>query len=345
MYSNILFKKFCCNRNIKKSTINGYISALKGYEKFHDKSIQELFDEALIEENKRIPLKDRKIKKRLMDYRSHLLNSNLSPNTSKTYFAKVKTFYLHFEFELPHLPQAKYDKIYETNYLDLPTREHIHEALLISPIDLKAVILFMSSSGTAKAETLSLTVEHFIQGTQEYHHGGSIEFILETLDKKTNVVPTFYLKRIKTDKYYYTFCSPEASSAIVKYLKTRENLKLEDPLFDFTSSLLLTRFQEINDKMDWGFKGKYRFFRSHTLRKFHASNIGLSAEYIDSLQGRSKNEVHETYIKTNPKKLKEIYKSAMKNVMIYENKGPEIKKQEFNIIINVFLSGKEYNII
>ena len=245
----------------------------------------------------------------------------------------------------PHLPQAKYDKIYETNYLDLPTREHIHESLLISSIDLKAVILFMSSSGTAKAETLSLTVEHFIQGTQEYHHGGSIKFILETLDKKTNVVPTFYLKRIKTDKYYYTFCSPEASLAIVKYLKTRENLKLEDKLFDFTSSLLLTRFQEINDKMEWGFKGKYRFFRSHTLRKFHASNIGLSAEYIDSLQGRSKNEVHETYIKTNPKKLKEIYKSAMKNVMIYENKGPEIKKQEFNIIINVFLSGKEYNII
>ena len=35
----------------------------------------------------------------------------------------------------------------------------------------------------------------------------------------------------------------------------------------------------------------------------------------------------------------------MKNVMIYENKGLEIKKQEFNIIINVFLSGKEYNII
>ena len=31
--------------------------------------------------------------------------------------------------------------------------------------------------------------------------------------------------------------------------------------------------------MKWGFKGKYRFFRSHTLRKFHASNIGLSAEY------------------------------------------------------------------
>ena len=344
MYSNDLFQKFCRDRNIKQSTKKGYDSALRLYEYFQGESIEKLFKEARNEENERIPLKDRKIKKRLIEFRSYLLNSNLSPNTSKTYFSKVKTFFLHFEFELPHLPQAKYDKIYETNYLDLPTKEHIHEALLISPIELKAVILFMSSSGTAKAETLSLTVEHFINGTQDYHHGGSIEFILETLDKKNNVVPTFYLKRIKTDKYYYTFCSPEASSHIVKYLKTRENLKLEDKLFDFTSSLLLTRFQEINDKMDWGFKGKYRFFRSHTLRKFHASNIGLSAEYIDSLQGRSKNEVHETYIKTNPEKLKEIYKSSMKNVMIYE-RSSEIKKQEFNIIINVFLSGKEYNII
>ena len=269
----------------------------------------------------------------------------MSPNTSKTYFSKVKTFYLHFEVELPHLPDAKYNKIYETNYLDLPTKEHISQAIEISTIDLKAVILFMSSSGTAKAETLSLTIEQFIKGTQEYHNGGSIDTILDTLEKRRNVVPTFYLKRIKTDKYYYTFCSPEASYNIVKYLKTRKNLKLEDKLFDFSPSLLLTRFQEINDYMDWGFKGKYRFFRSHTLRKFHASNLGLSAEYIDSLQGRSKNEVHETYIKTNPKELKKIYMSAMKRVMVYNDSDKKSVNQEFTIVINVFLSGKEYNIL
>jgi len=344
MYFNDLFEKFCKDRNIKSSTQKGYESALKCYEEFHNESIQNLFDEAIVEENERIPLKDRKIKKRLIDFRSYLLNSDLSPNTSKTYFSKIKTFYLHFEFELPHLQQAKYNKIYETNFLDLPTHEHIHEALLISPIDVKSIILFMSSSGTAMAETLSLTVNHFVTATREYHHGGSIDSILDTLDKKNNVVPTFYLKRIKTDKYYYTFCSPEASSYIVKYLKTRKDLKLEDSLFDFSYSQLFSKFQEINDKMKWGFKGKYRFFRSHTLRKFHASNIGLSAEYVDALQGRSKNEIHETYIKTNPSKLKEIYMSVMKNVLIFENGDNLVKKQEFNIIINVFLSGKEYNI-
>ena len=346
MYTNELFIKFCKERNIKDSTMKGYESALKKYTSFHDKTINYLLKEALKDEEKRIPLKERKIKKRLLDYRNYLLNSTMSPNTAKTYFSKLKTFYIHFEIEIPHLPDAKYDKIYETNYLDLPTREHIYQALEIVPIDLKAIILFMSSSGTAKAETLSLTVRQFIDGTSEYHNGGTIDNILNVLEKRNNVVPTFYLKRIKTDKYYYTFCSPEASHAIVKYLKTREDLKLEDKLFDFTSSLLLSRFQEINDNMNWGFKGKYRFFRSHTLRKFHASNIGLTAEYIDSLQGRSKNIVHETYIKTNPQRLKKIYMSAMHNVMIFTEKEEkeEIINEEFHITINIFLGDKYYNI-
>lgn len=344
MNSNKLLAKFFTDRNIKQSTRKGYVSALQLYENFHGLSIEELIEEAMDDENKAIPLKKRKIKKRLLDFRSHLLNSDRTPNTSRTYFSKVKTFYMHFEVELPNLPQAKYDKIYEVSYLDLPTRQHIREALMISPISIKAAILFMSSSGTAKAETLSLTIKDFITATQEYHDGGSILSILQTLDKRRDIVPIFYLKRIKTDKFYYTLCSPEASTYIVKYLKTRKNLSSTDKLFDFTSHSLSKHFQEINDELNWGFKGKYRFFRSHTLRKFHASNIGLSAEYVDMLQGRGKNEIHETYIKTNPQKLKEIYKSVMGNVMIFENREKTVK-QEFNIIINVFLSGKEYNIL
>ena len=345
MFDNKLFKKFIRERNLKESTASGYESALKHYLKFHKKSLDELMREAALDEEKRIPLKDRKIKKRLLNYRSYLLKSKCSPNTVRTYFTKVKTFYLHFDIEIPHLPDARYDKLYETNYLDLPTHEHIKQVLDIVPLDLKAIILFMSSSGTAKAETLSLSVEHFVNATRDYHHGGSLESILEVLSHKQNVIPTFYLLRIKTNKYYYTFCSTEATSYIVKYLQSRKDLKLEDQLFEFSPSSLLNKFQQINDKMGWGFKGKYRFFRSHTLRKFHASNIGLSAEYIDSLQGRSKNIIHETYIKTNPVKLKQIYKSAMKNVMIDLPGESDVKHQEFNIIINVFLSGKEYNIL
>ena len=209
-------------------------------------SLDYLIDEALCEEEEKVALKDRKLKHRLIKFRNYLFDSNMSPNTLRTYLQKIKTFYCHFEVTIPRLPEAKYDSDYEINYLDLPTRQHIRQALDISSIDLKAVILFMSSSGTAKAETLSLTVEQFIVGCQDYHHGGSLEYVLDTLERKKNVVPTFYLKRIKTDKYYYTFCSPEATTYIVKYLKTRDDLKLSDKLFDFTASKLLLRFQEIN---------------------------------------------------------------------------------------------------
>lgn len=345
MIDNELFQKFTKERNIKESTQKGYETALKSYLGFHGKTIGFLINEAMDDEENMISLKERNIKKRLIDYRSHLFSSNISPNTARTYLTKIKTFYRHFEIEVPELPNAKYDKTYETNYLDLPTKEHIRQALDLAPLEFKAIILFMSSSGTAKAETLSLTVGQFIDACKDYHGGGSIEQILDSLSKKDNIIPTFYLKRIKTDKFYYTFCSPEASSYIIRYLKTRNDLKLDDSLFNVTSSGMLHKFQEINDILGWGFKGKYRFFRSHSLRKFHASNIGLSAEYVDSLQGRSKSITHEAYIKTNPDKLKEIYASAMDNIIINVKGDDLVEKQEFTIIINVFLSGKEYNIL
>ena len=338
-------QKFFKERNIRLSTQKCYESALKKYISYHNLSLDELINEAIMEEDERIPLKERKLKKRLIDFISFILEGNVSDTTSRTYFSNVKSFYRHFEVEIPYLPSIKYNRNYESNYFDIPTKDHIAQALDIVSIDLKALILFMSSSGTAKAETLSLSVGDFISATSEYHSGGSLNQILNVLGENDSVVPTFYLKRIKTDKYYYTFCSPQATSAIVKYLKSRTNLSIDDKLFDFTDSIIMIRFKEINDSLGWGFKGKYRFFRSHTLRKFHASNIGLSVEYIDALQGRSKNEVHEAYVKTNPKKLKEIYMSAMKNVMIDIGNSDESITQEFTIVVNVFLSGKEYNIL
>lgn len=337
-------KKFSHERNIKKSTLKGYESSLNKYMEFNEMNIDELLKEAQNEEKKQIPLKNRTLKKRLIDFRNYLLNSELSNKTTRTYFSKIKAYYRHYEIELPNLPKVSYEKSYETNYLDLPKHSDIKKAIEISSLLMKAIILFMISSGTAKAETLSLTITDFIKATEEYHSGGNIESILNELENKKHIIPTFYLKRIKTNKYYYTFCTDEATKCIIKYLKSRKNFKLKDKLFDITDSSLSLKFRNINDSLKWGFKGNYRFFRPHTLRKFNASNIGLSREYDDLIPGRGKDELYNTYIKTNPKKLKKIYESAMHNVEIFK-KDTEIKKEEYTIVINIFLSGKEYNII
>lgn len=260
---------------------------------------------------------------------------------------------------LPYLNDIKFDNAYLSSYLDLPTKKDIMEACSISRLSFKAVVLFISSSGCAKAETLSLAVGDFVRATDDYHSGGSIEDILDELAIRKDVVAGFYLKRIKTGKFYYTFCSPEASFYIVNYLRSREGLSLDDKLFDFSDDSLMYNFKKVNDRLGMGFVGNYRFFRSHSLRKFHASNIGLSADYVDELQGRAKTKVHEAYIKTNPKRLKEIYMGAMHNVMIfddwieeYEKKTVKsngegacvIEKQEINIVINFTLDGKDFRI-
>ena len=99
-------------------------------------------------------------------------------------------------------------------------------------------------------ESTAGVVEDFIKGACEYYKSTRLNDILEELSEKEDIVPTIYLKRIKTDKYYYTFCSSEASTYIIKYLKTRENLKRTDKLFPFNGSYIMKKFQTINDQMD-----------------------------------------------------------------------------------------------
>ena len=353
MMSEELLKRFCSNRNIKYSTLKSYRSAIAKYEFFHDMDMGSLMDEAIVEEDEGISLKNRKIKGRLLDFRSFLLDSGLAISTVRTYFSRIKTFYRHFEIELPYLNDIKFDEEYLSSYYDLPTRGDIRKVCSISSNAFRALVLFISSSGCAKAETLSLTVGDFVKASDEYHDGGSIDDVLNCLIGRRDIVPAFYLKRIKTNKFYYAFCSPEASHHIVKYLISRKGLSLDDRLFDFTDSSLIYSFKKVNDKLNMGFVGRYRFFRSHALRKFHASNIGLSADIVDELQGRGKTRVREAYMKTNPIKLKEIYMGAMHNVMVFDDWIEECEKEDdcviienqvINVIINFTLDGMDYRV-
>lgn len=63
MKKDKLFIKFCKERNIKESTIVGYESALEQFTKFNKQTLTELINEASTEEENRIPLKKRKLKK------------------------------------------------------------------------------------------------------------------------------------------------------------------------------------------------------------------------------------------------------------------------------------------
>lgn len=346
-----MFKRFCNERKIKTSTVKGYETTIKSYTEFHNMTIDELINEAIRDETNGIDKRNRAIRNRLLSYRTFLLDTGeYTPKTIKLYLTRLKTLYNHYQVEIPVLPRLSKQDTYETNYFDLPNKEHIKQALKIADPQIKAVILFIANSGTGLSEVANITVYDFIQATSEYHNipnpsEDDIQTIIDVLyNYPHEIIPTFYIKRVKTSKYYYTFCTNEATRQILTILRNKKDLCFDDLLFGLNRRKIQDRIRVINDKLNFGFKGKYRFFRPHTLRKFNASNIGLSEEHIDAIQGRSKDSVHETYIKTNPRVLRKIYMNAMDNVKINAVEDELIHHQEFNITINVMLMGSDYGI-
>ena len=166
-------------------------------------------------------------------------------------------------------------------------------------------------------------------GEMDFHE--ALRFLVDN----DNVVPTFRLRRQKTNKYYYTFCTPEASQKIAYYLIIRchNGYDVNEKLFDIGLHHISTKFARINDHLGLGKKGTYNRFRPHMLRKFHASallNNGMSKDDVNSLQGKSRNKTDEAYFFDDPDKLKQKYIDHMDAVTInLEVEKLSIKSPEF----------------
>ena len=320
-----IINEFIKVRNLNKRTVYGYNNAIKLYTNFNNMSLSELIKEAENDEENGVRWKNRKIKQRLLNFRVFLQRHYLI-STVKVHFQRILTIYRHFEIEIHNLPPINLkntNKLKPIMFEDLPTKEIIKEAVNITNPLMKAIILFISSSGCARQETLNITIQDFIDATREYHDSEDIYEIITILIKRNDVIPTFKLKRQKTNKFYFTFCSPEAVSFILDYLIiSKRKLRNEDKLFKTNLDYLNGYFNEINETLKLGKVRKYNRFRSHMLRKFHASALynhenGLSLEEIDALQGRGKNNTHSSYFMENPKNLKEKYINSLKSILIF----------------------------
>lgn len=274
-------------------------------------SLEELLEEAEREEETGVRWKHRKLKQRLNNYQNHLMRE-YNYNTVKLYMSKVKVFYKDNDIEIHQLPplNRKQANLSEpVMFNDLPSKETLREAYNISTPLFRAYILFAISSGCAKAEILSLT-------RYDYQ-----EWIRDKDPSIDDIVPTIRLKRQKTNKYYTTFCSPEAVREIHNYLKTRDDD--DDRLFKVNERYLNRAFQQMNDRLGLGRLNGKAILRPHMLRKFHASRLynaenGLSLDEIDSLQGRSKNIVRESYYFNSTEDLKKKYIRNIDQVTILD---------------------------
>ena len=298
-------------RNLSYSTIKIFKSALKQYEQLNQMTLSELLEEAEKEEEKGIRWKHRQLPQRLLQYQNHLLQ-HYNYTTAETYLTKVKTFYKHHLIEIHTIPRVNTintKKSRPITYQDLPTKNTLKEAYNLAKPIMKAYILLAISTGCARNEMLRFTRNDFdgwVRGQNP---------------NEKEIVPIIYLTRQKTNKYYYTFASPEAIRETYNYLRTRDD---DDPrLFNISERQLGRHFHQLNDKLGLGRINDMVILRTHMLRKFHASQLHsgkypLSLDEIDSLQGRSKNMIRESYYFDNPYDLREKYIRNIDQVTILD---------------------------
>lgn len=318
-----------------ESTKETYRIVYTQYAKYHGITLQELLDEADEEEEKRIRMKHRSIKRRLLNFQQ-AMKQVYAPSTLNKRMNQIRQMYSFYDIELPKLAPIKNTQTETIE--DIPTHEHIRKAILsTSNKKARAIIAVMASSGMGRAEIHSITIQDFINATKEYTTQQELYQIINELSHK-EVVPTFHITRIKTNKPYYTFCTPEATQLTLTYLNERyfkEEIKPTDQLFNLTLHGYKGIFERINERQNWGYRNNHRFFRSHSMRKFFATTLTKAQVdfiNIEFLLGHSINSTTAAYYKVDPASLKKKYMQIMNKLTFlgdiqYETIQSEEKKE------------------
>ena len=317
-----IFKEFVVTLNLENdSTIGGYLTSLTGYCDYYDMTIEELIQEADDEEEANVRISKRNVKKRLIKYRKHLVDENYANSTIRTKMSDITYFYAVNDIEIPNLPKANYPYEPELSYEEIPTMEHIKRALeTTTSIKNRALFLFCLTSGSSSSEARSFTISEYMAGTKECHgETTDIKKALEKMDGDLEFIPVFHLVRTKKKKDYYTCITPEANQFIINYLKTRDQLTLEDKVFDYSRKSLINAFQYVNDTNNWGWvnNNRQRMFTSHQLRRLNA-NIIDNGKLVHMIQGKKFDATIRAYFKQDPKKVRDKYRNEVRKLTVYE---------------------------
>ncbi|MBZ2166973.1 tyrosine-type recombinase/integrase [Methanobacterium spitsbergense] len=321
------FQDLIISRNLRKSSIKEYAKSLNQYCVFINKNPTELIEEAENQEDQQIRMKNRNIKRYILDYYKYLKDRNLRYNTIKKQLAVIKTFYHEYDIETPRFKLVE-DEIPETVYsTDLPGHDEIKKILNNCNKKYQAIISTMASSGMGRAEIQHLKIKDFFSAI---NYSGNVEELNSILDTKDiNHVASWKVFRIKTNMPYVTFSSPESIKLIVEYLlaSERRNMKIEDPLFTSIGTRALTNpafegmFTTINRRCGFGKTGYHHYFSSHKLRKFFATTLTIHQVpkiYVDWMLGHKINRVDDSYFKIDIEALKNEYIRILPYLMFRE---------------------------
>ena len=328
-----------------------YAQTLKKFEQFHGTSMEALIDEALSEQSDRVPHHQLKVIDRIEDFQQSLIDENLTYSTIQVHISHIKTIYKRSRIELPYInpvnPKTTKRREY-IEYKDVLTKDEIKKCLVhLDPIQ-KARALCMAQGGLSNEECEHLKLSSFIEELRIYHQCDDIIDALNWLaDENHPVIWVTKLIRWKTKKPYYALIGAEAVNQIAsaKIWEWDRKEHLSEKLLNCNKSAFSRKCRNVNKKVGLGLVAEESKFRSHNLRRFHATYIQGSAltyeeqsrisnQEIDEMQGRGKTNVQDTYIKTNPLRQKLLYAKVMNNVSLWHKYNYHLTDDDVIICIN-----------
>lgn len=343
-YKDSKLKRLFIRKNTSESRQKDYVTVLKELCELTGKMPTELIDEAKNEQkaflnNNGLPefkeMEDRKINIYYYDYYESLVKKELKNSTIKTKLSGFRAFYKEYDVELPK-PIEINENTEPLLDKDIPSIEDIRKAVEHSSNKRnKAIILLMASSGIRSSDVRNFKVKDFINATSHYHAGNTIEDILNY--EYDDVIACWEFKPQKTIKqgnFCMTFNTPEASSAIIDYLKERNHLHEDDYLFisQYKKQIgyhgFIDIFKTLNDRLFGRKENGERFFKAHSLRKFFKTTaLKNSHEYkkIDIMAGHKQSRIELAYETINKDDMMWTYTNLIPHLSI---KDTEVRKME-----------------
>ena len=334
-----VFKNFLDKKNLNnidnENTIIQYERRIRSYCNFTEKTVTELVDEAVEEQDNGVKYSDRKVNKYLKDFIDKFTKEIKSENTIKSFYDTIKALYHVNDIELQKI-EFTFNKDVENHFEELPTKEHIRKAVKYCNLRDKAIILLQFSSGLGPAEVRNLTYGQFYIAIKEYITYNkdeifNIEKIYDQIKNKYDIIGIWDSKRVVTDFDYLTFNSSESNKAIIDYLLERNNKKpitsFNEPLFVANGNkigehALSAIYRRINKKACLGLrKEKRKFLTSNIPRKmFRTALLECDVEYlaIELMLGNKIDEIKYAYYKNSPQLLKKEYLKGLKKISLEE---------------------------
>lgn len=335
-----IIREFCTKKQHSQQSQTVYKTSLMKYSNFNNMSLYELIKEAETEEDKGIRWKRSTLLNRLENFRAYLVQ-NFSENTAKQDLSRVKTFYKSFRIEigeLDYLSNKVYNKKPSLGFEEIIDKDTIRRTLELCTPVLKSIILFQTSSGSAKAEALNLTIQDFIDSVSNYTDATELKQVLNDLDGKC-IIPKFKIKRQKINEYYYTFCSPECTQQIIDYLKMRRVKSLDEQLFKISDVYYKQMLIQMNNQLGLGkCSDGFNKLRSHQLRKYFATSLDnsqgckLSTTDIDFIEGRASKGSRKSYFFKDPEQLRIKYAKSMNTICINKQYEVDVVMDQLEII-------------